>query len=147
MTTVAIDKNGQIACDTLIVINNIASGHMGKVVVGKNEFIGFCGDDAGQAIRAATWLMCHEEDEDPPEFEFDEDNKGFELLHITKDHIMWHNDFNNPVPVTAPFAIGTGMDLAIAYMDAGHTAKEAVQYATTKDIFSGGEVLSYQVLR
>lgn len=42
-------------------------------------------------------------------------------------------------------AIGSGCELAIASLDHGKTAKEAVEYAITKDCYSGGKVRVFDV--
>lgn len=40
----------------------------------------------------------------------------------------------------APTAFGSGMPFAVAAMDFGHTAKQAVKYAMTRDPGTGGKV-------
>lgn len=40
------------------------------------------------------------------------------------------------------FAIGSGRDFAIASMDYGNTAKAAVEYAASRDLYTGGEVVT-----
>ncbi|MHC8386779.1 Ntn hydrolase family protein [Pseudomonas sp. MDT2-39-1] len=39
-----------------------------------------------------------------------------------------------------PFAIGSGRDFALAAMDMGATAKEAVEMAAKRDIYTGGTI-------
>lgn len=43
------------------------------------------------------------------------------------------------------FAIGSGGNFALAAMDLGKSAKESVEYAATRDIYTGGEVKVYQL--
>ena len=38
------------------------------------------------------------------------------------------------------FALGTGQHLALAAMDLGKSAQAAVQYAATRDVYTGGQV-------
>ena len=38
------------------------------------------------------------------------------------------------------FAIGSGQHLALAAMDFGDTAQAAVQYAATRDVYTGGQI-------
>lgn len=45
-----------------------------------------------------------------------------------------------PVEKDMTDAFGTGEQFAIAAMDMGHTAKEAVAYASTRCIYTGGEI-------
>lgn len=41
-----------------------------------------------------------------------------------------------------PYAIGSGAQWALAAMDLGKTPQEAVAYACTRDIYSGGEIVA-----
>ena len=43
------------------------------------------------------------------------------------------------------YAIGSGADFALAAMDLGKTAKEAVEYAMTRDVYTGGKVVVFNV--
>ena len=45
------------------------------------------------------------------------------------------------------FCIGSGCDLAYAALDFGKSAKEAVEYAMTRDIYTGGKVRVYDVVK
>lgn len=45
------------------------------------------------------------------------------------------------------YATGSGKELAIAALDHGKTAKQAVQYAATRDCFTGGKVSVYDIKR
>lgn len=45
----------------------------------------------------------------------------------------------------ADFAMGSGGDFALASMDHGKSAKDAVKYAITRDIYSGGRVREIKV--
>lgn len=42
-------------------------------------------------------------------------------------------------------SIGSGQDFALSAMDHGKSAKEAVEYAMKRDIYTGGDVRIYQV--
>lgn len=44
-------------------------------------------------------------------------------------------------------ALGTGQHFALAALDLGKTAKQAVEYAMTRDIYSGGKVVQYDLTR
>lgn len=39
-----------------------------------------------------------------------------------------------------PFAIGSGRDFALAAMDMGASAKEAVEAAAKRDVYTGGTI-------
>jgi ATP-dependent protease HslVU (ClpYQ) peptidase subunit len=44
------------------------------------------------------------------------------------------------IPLSLPFAIGSGMDFAIGAMECGRTALEAVQIASKRDAHTGGQI-------
>ncbi|WP_085637938.1 MULTISPECIES: proteasome subunit beta [unclassified Pseudomonas] len=45
-----------------------------------------------------------------------------------------------------PFAIGSGRDFALAAMDMGATAKEAVEAAAKRDTYTGGTIRTLRVI-
>lgn len=47
--------------------------------------------------------------------------------------------------LTDSFALGSGSHFALASMDHGKSAKEAVNYAKTRDIYTGGRVRVFDV--
>lgn len=81
------------------------------------------------------WFKHHEADATPPTVEsntagiFIKDGQAYEFydkLRLCK--------------VEAPQASGSGWKWAMAAMDHGLNAKEAVEYASTRDIYTGGTV-------
>lgn len=49
------------------------------------------------------------------------------------------------IEVEQPCAIGSGMQFATAAMDAGASAEEAVRIATQRDVYSGGEIKTFEL--
>lgn len=47
--------------------------------------------------------------------------------------------------INYPYSIGTGSDYALAAMDAGCTAEEAVRIAMKRDLYSGGRLQKYRL--
>ena len=47
--------------------------------------------------------------------------------------------------VDYPYSIGSGSAFALAAMDHGKTASEAVEYAKERDIYTGGKVRTYNI--
>ena len=45
------------------------------------------------------------------------------------------------------YAIGSGAEFAMSAMDFGMTAKEAVEYTMTRDIYTGGEVTVFDTVK
>lgn len=61
------------------------------------------------------------------------------FVNINKDgYCKWQKEEANA-------AIGTGDFFALSAMDFGKTAKEAVEYAMTRDIYTGGRVRVFDV--
>lgn len=59
-------------------------------------------------------------------------------------------EFNNDCilekcPLTYNESIGSGREFALSAMDFGKNAKEAVEYACTRDLYSGGLIRVYEV--
>ena len=55
-------------------------------------------------------------------------------------YVYMDNDVMSQVKLDYNCAFGSGLEFATAAMDFGKSAKEAVEYAITRDIYSGGEV-------
>ena len=55
---------------------------------------------------------------------------------------IWRSPYRQGCP---PFALGSGHDFAIAFMDMGLTAEEAVQRVMKFDAATGGKVHTFQV--
>lgn len=43
------------------------------------------------------------------------------------------------------YAMGSGRDFALAALDFGKTAEEAIEYAKTRDVYTGGTVFVYDI--
>jgi len=66
-------------------------------------------------------------------------NSSVFLVVVSNDGYCEHSELNSN------YAIGSGEDFAIAAMDFGRTAKEAVQYTKTRDAYTGGAVRVFKV--
>lgn len=63
-----------------------------------------------------------------------------------KEIYVNENGFIEMVSMTEDFsALGSGGDYALAALDMGKTAKQAVEYAATRDIYTGGKVRVYDI--
>lgn len=79
-------------------------------------------------------------------------NKDLELvcsgLRITNNVVYWvfivDGVFCEEV-IQYNLGLGSGGDFALAAMDHGKNAKEAVKYAMTRDVYTGGRVRVYNV--
>lgn len=66
---------------------------------------------------------------------------GLSCLVLNLDGSLCSYDkHGNVFPEVAPVAIGSGTRFALAAMDFGKNAEDAVNYACTRDVYSGGLV-------
>ena len=93
---------------------------------------GFAGD-IYKAIQLGDWLNG---DADLPGMDNPEDIEA--LVAFSDGRIMLYNGLGQPVELDEEvYAIGSGGDYALAAMELGKTAEEAVRYAMTRDGGSG----------
>lgn len=66
---------------------------------------------------------------------------GFEAIVIEKGKakVLVHPSLH-PYPVKPPYAVGSGWRWALAAMDHGKNAPDAIRYAKTRDVNTGGRV-------
>lgn len=143
MTTIAASvKHNAIACDLQATYNGSTRFKLASKVlevppeVAKTVFqvdkcfIGFAGnlDSWGDVVH---WF--HDITQKPPRC------KGLEFLMLTDKKQLYHGtNMTNWVLLSEPhFAIGSGMDFAIAAMSAGKTPLEACKIAGKHDIKTG----------
>lgn len=62
------------------------------------------------------------------------------VIAETGDLTIYQGSNKEPVPMTAPFAMGSGQDFAMGAMAAGKTAKEAIAITEDLDIYTGGKI-------
>lgn len=96
----------------------------------KKGFVGFCGnaDVWGDVVAWLTTL-----DGKPPKTKGD-----VEFLMLNDQGIYHATNMNNWMKIEEPhFSIGSGMQFAMAAMDAGKTPMEAVKLASKRDRSTG----------
>ena len=146
MTTIVYDhKNKQIACDSRvtcaeIVVDNDAIKY--KQAGGK---LWFCSGDTGDADT----FIAH----------YDPLTEGNPHTNIDAVFLITRGDCVGGVYMAVKnsdniykectldhdYATGSGGHWALSAIDHGSTAKEAVEYAMTRDIYSGGKVHVYDI--
>lgn len=155
MTTVAY-KNGVLAADGRMSLGDmIIKEDTVKVFWVNNHLVGVCG--RARAISTfVTWLqkmtdyhIVNQEvgalvDLVPPTLE---DDDGWTALVVTPNKQVLMYEGNTPIEmgVDVPMSIGSGSVFALAAMDAGANAEEAVKVAMKRDVFSGGTVTVVQL--
>lgn len=147
MTTIAY-KDGIIAYDSRSTESNgfIFDDHKNKNYVRDNlVFFG-----AGPSSDIISLIDCFIEGkviyDTPIEavcFVYDRDKRKLLKTGIMEEprlHLWWLELEQSKV-----YALGSGHDLAIAAMDYGATAEEAVRYAATRDCFTGGDIWTFKL--
>lgn len=139
MTTIVYDhKNKQIAFDSRITSGDvICSDNANKHIQNNDEHWFFCG-----AISDFEYMIGLEHNDKPnvvPEAE---------AIVVRKDNV-WRVGFKGGycfhVKLEHSRGIGSGGYFALASLDHGKSAKEAVEYAMTRDIYTGGKVHVYDI--
>ena len=67
-------------------------------------------------------------------------SENFEALVAKNGNAQYFDDSLIPRNIKPPYAIGSGWKWAIAAMDHGRNAVEAVKYASKKDTLTGGRI-------
>ena len=135
MTTVACDGRS-IAGDGMLTDDNIVCSLDAQKVrkLPDGRLVGFCGN-AYNYEPFAAWLEAGAEGE-PPKVP---DGIGCMVLY-PDGHIVTYDEHGRPFNEKDKWAIGSGQRFALAAMDLGKNAEEAVVYAATRDVFTGGVI-------
>lgn len=142
MTTIAY-KKGFVACDSRVTKDNFIVDDSYEKLITKDGVAFFvCGatSDYGALIDAylARKYDGDSENIDAVAFVID---KGFLYTCAIHNKEFWRS----PARYDNPIALGSGRDFAIAFMDAGMSAEEAVKASCKRDSASGGEIRVYSV--
>jgi ATP-dependent protease HslVU (ClpYQ) peptidase subunit len=135
MTTIACDGKS-MASDGMITENDhvCLTDYPKLFRLRDGRIAGFCGNAYNWA-SFADWLDEGATDEPPKSHE------GFGCIVLSPDgSIVSYDEHGRAFPEKAPAAIGSGARFALAAMDFGKTAGEAIEYACTRDIYSGGKI-------
>jgi hypothetical protein len=139
MTTIATDgvsmagdgrrnHRGTITNDSAVKVARLPDGSL----FGRSGSVAF-----GDKVQA--WLEGGCKDP-PPEYKTD---GGFGAMLLRPDGTLFIiGEDVEPSAVQIPFAVGSGMDIAIGAMAAGKTAEEAVRIASRYDSNTGGKITS-----
>lgn len=130
MTTIAYDGHS-VAADSQVSRGDSFSHYESKVrrVKGSGLIIG--SGECQAVIACVEWLSGGGKPE-----RLD----GFHGLYIKRDGVFEINDKPVLDPVLCPMAIGSGWQYALVAMDLGKSAREAVECAAGRDLFTGGDI-------
>ncbi len=143
MTTIVYDhKARQIAVDSRTTADGVLISDKAKKYRHDGDLIWFlCGDscDHEKLIAASKGDFNESCDELGSNAFFVKDGKVF-ICGFTEGKFWSHE-------IECSRAIGSGYQFGLAAIDHGKTAKESVQYAATRDIYTGGDVHVFDVER
>lgn len=141
MTTVAY-RAGFMAADSLLVDNGFKVGQVRKVVVREDGAACGAGGDAGPC-REFLDAFLRADHQHPNETVWPALDAEMECvgLIVMPDAGVWMVEGGVAYPVYGEYhAIGSGAPIALAAMDQGASAAQAVRAAIRRDLYTGGEV-------
>lgn len=155
MTTIAVKDGIMVGDGRCSLGSTVIKDDMVKVFWINNHLMGGAGR-ARSISTFAQWLQKHTDytivnqevgdlvDLIPPVLQDDEE---FTALVLTPDRQVLMYDGNVALNLghDVPASIGSGSVFAIAAMDAGASAEEAVKIAMKRDVYSGGETTVVQL--
>jgi ATP-dependent protease HslVU (ClpYQ) peptidase subunit len=140
MTTIACDGKS-MAGDGLTTDNDVVCSRDTVKVrrLGDGRLVGFCGNGFNYG-PFQQWLEGGCEGDPPKVIE------GLGCMVLTPAGILLSYDEHGRAYVEKDkWAIGSGQRFALAAMDLGKSAAEAVAYAATRDIFTGGVITALSI--
>lgn len=137
MSTIAY-RNGILAADTQVTHNDTIVFGMNKLYQLKcGSWFGF----TGRGDQLHVWQEWVEAGMPPTAVELD-----VSILLVRRKQLWLFGGCLPPMRVKEPYhAVGSGAVFALAAMDAGADAVQAVRIACKRDIYSGGKVRSVKV--
>lgn len=142
MTTIAWDGK-TLAADSLVTRGFTQVDMMNKIITGMNDGLIFalCGDRSDYE-RISLWIELKVESLKEARDTYPIKDEDSEILMITKAGVFHYEGDckGHTSKINHKFAIGSGYQFALAAMDHGKTAVEAVEYAMTRDTSTGGKV-------
>jgi len=140
MTTIVYDhKNKLIATDGRISCGGVISTDQAEKRVVKNEVaFYFCGKVCDEQLFMEGFFG--KKITEVPECK----------ALVVEDESVYLCIFNDECilekcPLTYNETIGSGGDFALSAMDFGKNVEEAVEYACTRDLYSGGQIRVYEI--
>lgn len=140
MTTIAWDGS-HLCSDSRVSTHKIEGDTFKKIRKIKGMLVGGCGEYS--EILHFFQLLRHKDITLESAIQlsnFDDGSLRVILVKNNNKGFFVDNDKGVLVPISPPYAIGSGGDFAKGAMDFGATAKEAVQIAKRNDPLTGGRI-------
>ncbi len=141
MTTIATDgkllaADGRTSAGDVILTN--AAKKVQRLPDG--SIAGSAGAADGGPSAVAALAAALKAGEQPPKYAGD-----YSILRLLPDGsaLYYYDRLDMPIPVSPPFAIGSGKSAALGAMKAGANARQAVKIAAEVDVYTGGKITSY----
>jgi len=135
MTTIVWDGK-TLAADSQVSSECARVGKTPKLrQLAENLFVAAAGYQS-DTLMFEVWAAGGFKQDAKPCIEGDE----FQAIVIAPDGVFEFESALMPCPLLYPTAIGSGWMWAIAALDFGATAEDAVKYAATRDVFTNDEV-------
>lgn len=142
MTTIAY-KDGVLAADTRMIVSDHIISSCTKIRYLPNGVVVACAGNANNEAVALKYFSGEKwMDEEPPDIK-----KGFECILITKTGVpMACHGSLRPFVIEHPYyAVGTGTEFALAAMEMGKGAVEAVKFSARLDCNTNDSVTVYEI--
>ena len=140
MTTIVYDhKNKQVACDSRETAGNvICSDSITKYLTANDSLFFNCGSSSDGKVFAENAIHNTKQPENS-------DCGSIQIKDGKAYIVVTDGDIYKIQELECSEGIGSGGRFALSALDFGKTAKEAVEYAMTRDIYTGGKVHVYDI--
>ena len=142
MTTISYNhKDKQISCDSQATMNGIVMDiNATKFAVDGNEIHFFCGQFSDRSLMLDYYHGREHKDEIPDVAMLTVDDRGVVWVSsITSEGLLIKGECDHHM------TIGSGEQFALSALDFGNSSKQAVEYAATRCIYTGGKVHTYDI--
>lgn len=93
-----------------------------------------CSGSTSELEEAYRWFSGQLEEQP------DLDKDSISILIVSEEGGKYYNGLFREEEIVVPYADGSGWRFALAVMDFGYSALEAVKYAVKRDVMSGGKI-------
>lgn len=144
MSTIAVTLS-EIAADGQATRGNDRSSiATRKIIVEKTRIYAAVGN-AAILKPLADWYAAGRNPDATPVCD-PEDDWTLIVIDRADGMVIIENSSPYPIPLVPPYAIGSGRDFAMGAMLAGASARQAVEIACARDIYSGGAIQSVDLV-
>tara|TARA_R110000803_G_scaffold95395_5_gene163387 strand:+ start:2119 stop:2562 length:444 start_codon:yes stop_codon:yes gene_type:complete len=141
MTTIAYHhESNQVAVDSRSVISGTYDDNTNKVHKNKGRTFILCG-----SVCDFSYFIENFESLTTVKLDVELDTCGIMIENGKGYYVFVHSGAFNQEPLTANLCLGSGMNFATSALDFDETAKGAVEFASTRCIYTGGKVHVYDI--